>query len=92
MEMRLGLVLAFLAVTFALISIGLGVRIANELRARGLRANPLMVRWMIFRYLSEYRRVTLEETGRVGPLFDACSTTSALAAGFAIAAILTRAF
>ncbi len=88
--MELGRVLALVAVVLALISVGFGIRIANELRARGLQANPLMVRWMIFRYLSEYRRVTLEETGQVGPLFGACSTASALAGGFAIAAILTK--
>jgi hypothetical protein len=49
-----------------------------------------MVRWMIFRYLSMYKRVTLEETGEVGPFYGACSTASALAAAFAIAGILTK--
>ena len=88
--MDLGLVLALLAVVCALISVGFGIRIANELRARGIQANPLMVRWMIFRYMSEYRRVTLEETGQVGRLYHACSSVSALAAVLAIAAILMR--
>ncbi len=85
-----GLVLALLAVICALISIGFGVRIANELRARGVQANPLLVRWMIFRYLSVYRRVTLEETGQVGPLYHACSIASFSAGVLAVAAILTR--
>ena len=88
--MELGLVLALLAVICALTAVGFGIRIANELRARGLQANPLMVRWMIFRYLSVYRRVTLEETGQVGPLYHACSTASSLAAVFGVAAILTK--
>ena len=86
-----GLVLALLAVICALISLGFGIRIANELRARGIQANPLLVRWMIFRYLSVYRRVTLEETGQVGPLFHACAIASSSAAVLAIAAILTKA-
>ncbi len=45
---------------------------------------------MIFRYLSVYKRVTLEETGEVGPLYQACSVASALAAIFAVAGILTK--
>ena len=88
--MDMALVLMLLAVACALTSVGFGIRIANELRARGLQANPLMVRWMIFRYLSMYKRVTLEETGEVGPLYGACSTASALAAAFAVAGILTK--
>jgi hypothetical protein len=79
-----------LAVACALTSVGFGIRIANDLRARGLQANPLLVRWMIFRYLSVYKRVTLEETGKVGPLYHYCSTASALAAAFAFAGILTK--
>jgi hypothetical protein len=38
-----------------------------------------MVRWMIFRYMSLYKRVTLEETGEVGPFYHACSIASSLA-------------
>ena len=88
--MELRLVLALLAVGCALTSVGFGIRIANDLRARGIQANPLLVRWMIFRYMSEYKRVTLEETGQVGPLYHACSTASGFAAVFAVAVILTK--
>ncbi len=88
--MDVALVLMLLAVACALTSVGFGIRIANELRARGLQANPLMVRWMIFRYLSVYKRVTLEETGKVGPLYQSCSIASSLAAAFAVAGILTK--
>ena len=83
-------ILALLALACALAGLGIGVRIANELRARGYRANPLFVKWMIFRYMAVYRRVTLEETGEIGPLYHACSGVSALAAVLAVAAILSR--
>jgi hypothetical protein len=63
---------------------------ANELRAWGIPANPALVRWMIFKYMAEYRRVTLKEAGKVGPLYRACATVSALAALFAIGAILAK--
>ena len=88
--MEMSLVLALLAVVCALIAMGFGIRIANDLRSRGLQANPLFTRWMIFRYLAVYRRVTLEETGQVGWLYHACSTAAALAAVLALAAILMR--
>jgi hypothetical protein len=83
-------VLALLAILCALGSVYYGVRIANELRARGIAANPALVRWMIFKYMTEYRRVTLRETGQVGPLYRQCATVSALAAFFAIAAIIVK--
>ena len=86
----MALVLMLLAVGCALTSVGFGIRIANDLRARGLQANPLMVRWMIFRYLSMYKRVTLEETGKAGPFYHYCSIASSLAAVFAVAGILTK--
>ena len=80
--------LALIALGFALASLGVGVGIANELRARKIRAHPALVRWMIFRYLAVYRRVTIEETGRVGPLFHVCATLSALAAFFGVTAVV----
>ena len=88
--MDMALVLMLLAVACALTSIGFGIRIANDLRARGLQANPLFVRWMIFRYLSMYKRVTLEETRKVGPLYQRCSIASSFTAVFAVAGILTK--
>ena len=88
--MKLGIVLALLALICALGSVFTGVRIANDLRARGISANPALVRWMIFKYMAEYRRITLKETGRIGPLYHQCATISALAALFAFGFILTK--
>ena len=88
--MKLGTVLALLALICALGSVFTGVRIANDLRARGISANPALVRWMIFKYMAEYRRITLKETGRIGPLYHQCATISALAALFAFGFILTK--
>ena len=88
--MDLTKVFAVLTVLCALTSIGFGVRIANELRARGVRANPLLVKWMMFHYLREYKRVTVAETGEVGPLYYACSAALVLTLVLAFAMILTR--
>ena len=43
--------------------------IARDLERRGVHVSYLWLRVMIFKYLSQYRRVTLEETGQVGSLF-----------------------
>jgi hypothetical protein len=88
--MNVSIVLGLLAIICALGSVLTGVRIANDLRARGISANPALVRWMIFKYMAEYRRVTLKQTGRVGSLYHMCVIISALAALFAIGAILTK--
>ena len=81
-------ILALIALICALGSVYTVVRIANDLRARGMRANPALVRWMVFKYMADYKRITVSETGKVGPLYQQCATVSALAALFAVAAIL----
>ena len=43
--------------------------IARDLERRGVCVNHLWLRVMILKYLSQYRRITREETGRVGSLF-----------------------
>jgi len=83
-------ILAMLAILCAIGSVIAGVRIANDLRARGKHTNPALIRWMVFKYMADYKRITLEETGKVGPLYNQCATISALAALFAIAAILVK--
>ena len=45
---------------------------------------------MVFSYMARYKRITLEETGKVGPLYNQCATISALAALFAVAAIVMK--
>ena len=83
-------ILAVIALIFALGSVYTAVRIANDLRARGMRANPALVRWMVFKYMADYKRITVSETGKAGPLYQQCATISGLAALFAVAAILVK--
>ncbi len=85
-------VLAVLAIFFALGSVFFAVRIANYLRDRGEKAHPAMVRWMVFKYMADYKRITLAETGKVGPLYQQCATVSAITALLAIAALIAKAF
>jgi hypothetical protein len=43
--------------------------IVRDLERRGVSIDFLWLRVKILKYISEYRKVTLEETGHVGPLF-----------------------
>ena len=83
-------ILALLALLCALVALGIGSQIAADLRARGLRANPLLIRFMIFRYLAMYKRITIEETGEVGPLYRPCSTAGMLALILMFAMVVTH--
>jgi len=67
-----------------------GATIASELRSRGLSAHPMLIRFMIFRYLAVYKRVTLEETGEVGPLYQPCATFGTLSLVLMLVALAIR--
>lgn len=41
----------------------------NYLRAHEEGVNFILIRLLMFKYTAEYKRITLEEQGRVGPLF-----------------------
>lgn len=43
--------------------------IFDNLRRRGRPVNFLLLRLLLFSYVSQYREVTITENGRVGPLF-----------------------
>ncbi len=86
--MSVTIVLAVLALICVMVAGIAATRMAVELRARGENANPLFIRWMIFKYISDYRRVTLEETGQVGPLYPVCTTFFALGGILGISALL----
>lgn len=82
-------VLGILAILCAVAG-GIAVtQMAVELRNRGMDANPLLTRVKFFQYIAEYRRVTLEETGQVGPLYQTSAIFAALAAALAIGTALT---
>jgi hypothetical protein len=90
--MQLTITLGLLAVFFAIAGGAAGMGMVSELRKRGIEANPLMIRWMLFKYAADYRRVTLEETGQIGPLYHLGGWLSAIAAMLAIGVILTFIF
>jgi hypothetical protein len=76
----------------ALISVACGIAtsimIASFLSERGVKINYLFIRLFIFRYVRQYRRITMEETGKPGPLFYWFITAWNLALVFAIVGII----
>ena len=59
-------ILALIGIAFG---IAASVMIASFLSKRGIKINYLFIRLFIFRYVRQYRRITMEETGEPGPLF-----------------------
>ena len=45
------------------------ILIMHELDKRKIPTNILLVRLLIFRYVSQYKKATTKETGKPGPLF-----------------------
>lgn len=78
----------------ALISVAWGiaasVMIASFLSKHGVRINYLFIRLFIFRYVRQYRRITMEETGKPGPLFYWFITSWNVALVFAIIGIVLK--
>jgi hypothetical protein len=80
--------LALLCVIWGVVS---GVMIAAALHKRGVRVPMLFLNVVLFKYLGQYRAITLKETGRVGALFYCYIAAMNLAALAGITGIVVRA-
>jgi hypothetical protein len=67
------------------------VRIAVALHARGVRIHPVLLNVLIFRYLYQYRALTVAETGRTGWLFYSYVLAMNLALLSALTGLVVRA-
>ena len=55
----------FLVVTFVV----LAMMMTHEVSKRGVKINFLLLRLYIIKYMHQYKQLTKQETGRVGPLY-----------------------
>lgn len=62
-------VFGFIAIAAALWGVVSMIRITTFLEGRGRKINYFLIRLLIFRYISDYKAITEEETGRPGPIF-----------------------
>jgi len=59
----------YLAIFSALINVMITIFIIRELQKRGVKINFFLLRLLIPKYVHQYKKMTLEETGSVGKLF-----------------------
>lgn len=79
------------AVLSALWGVVDSILMAVALEKRGVGVNMLLFRVYFFRYLGEYRRLTLSETGKVGPLYYSYIVAMNVALVSAVAGLALRA-
>ncbi len=84
-DILLGLALVFIGVFIIF-----AIMIVNEISKRGVKISFLWLRLYIIKYIHEYRKLTKEETGKVGPLYYPCVVSVNLALILAIAGLLLR--
>jgi len=64
------------------------IMIVYQLSRRGIKINFFLLRLLIIKYIHQYRKITLEETGKVGPLYYPCIISVNLALALAIVAFI----
>ncbi len=79
--------IAFIAVSWYIVA---GIMIFNGLQKRGEKVYFIFLNFMIPAYASRYKKITLEETGKVGSLFYHWLIAINMALVFAIAAIISK--
>jgi hypothetical protein len=64
--------------------------IVNEVSKRGIKINFFLLRLYIIKYIHQYRKLTIQETGRVGPLYYPCVISVNLSWVCAIAGLILK--
>jgi hypothetical protein len=57
------------ALFFVVCNIVISILIMHELEKRNIKTNVLFMRFLIIRYVHQYREATVKERGHPGPLF-----------------------
>jgi hypothetical protein len=83
-------VLLGLALFFVVIFVVLSIMIVNEVSKRGIKINFFLLRLYIIKYIHQYKKLTLEETGRIGPLYYPCIISVNLALVLALVGLILR--
>ena len=66
------------------------IMIVNELLKRGQKINFIFIQLFIPVYAHRYKKITLEETGKIGSLFYHWAIAINMALVFAVAAIISK--
>jgi len=79
-----------LALVLIVLFVILSMVITHEVSKRGVKINFFWLRLYIIKYIHQYRKLTLEESGRVGPLFYPCIISVNLALILAIVGFILK--
>lgn len=90
--MALAPILVGLAVASALWGTITAGRIGGELQRRGIKVNWFLMRLQMIVWIGRYKRLTIAEQGRPGPLYRPFIIAMNLALALAILALLVRRF
>jgi hypothetical protein len=82
--------LLILAVVFVGLFVIFSMMIVQELSKRGVKINFVLLRLYVIKYISQYKQITLKETGKIGPLYYPCIVSVILALVLAIAGLTLR--
>ena len=83
-------VFLILAIVYVLCGVVSSIMITSFLSKRGTKINYLLIRIYIFKYVNQYRKITEEETGKVGPLFYSFIVSFILALLFAVVGAIIK--
>ena len=86
----LSTVFLVLAILCAVIGVVLMMAMTSAVRACGQQINWLFLRFFVLKYVSDYRYLTIKETGHSGPLFYPFVISTNLALLFTIIGLVLR--
>ncbi|MGD8538031.1 MAG: hypothetical protein PVI66_04865 [Candidatus Aminicenantes bacterium] len=86
--MSLENIFAWMAGFFFVIFLVSFIMIINFLEKRNVKINYFLIRFLMWKYVSQYKKITLEETGIVGSLYSIWTTSALLMLGSVAAALL----
>jgi len=75
-----GMAIAFgiVALLFLIVNMYFGGKIVEYLKSKGRKAHYWALRWMIFSYVNQYKKITVCEDGRTGPFYWQISISAIL--------------
>ena len=61
-----------IAIVFVVWGVISSIIISAFVYKRGVKINVIFIGLLVIKYVNQYKQITLEETGKVGPLFYPC--------------------
>ena len=78
------------ALVFVALYVVFSMMIVHGLSKQGVKINVPLLRLFIIKYISQYKQITVKETGKPGPLYYPCVGSIILALGLAVAGLLLK--